>query len=139
MSSEEKSEVNDIERCDFASVTAVIRADLLDGSFGNQTDFVEAFFGAYLQSGADCCLDMGLVSKWLNGLAKLSPAIAMFYGERSNKKELAVTIEDVILPCLSDSAMVAQNIHALLVGDSSVSWFKKAELRRHYPCRKKSG
>ncbi len=138
MSSEKKGEVSDIERCDFASVTAVIRADLLDGSFGNQTDFVEALFGAYLQSGADCCLDMGLVSKWLNGLAKLSAAIAMFYGERSNKKELAVTIEDVILPCLSDSAMVAQNIHALLVGDSSVSWFKKAELRRHYPCRKKA-
>ncbi len=80
-----------MERCDFASVTAIIRADLLDGSFGNQTDFVEALFGAYLQSGADCCLDMGLVSKWLNGLAKLSPAISTFYSERSNKTELAVT------------------------------------------------
>ncbi len=46
MSSEKKGEVSDIERCDFASVTAVIRADLLDGSFVNQTDVVEALFGA---------------------------------------------------------------------------------------------
>ncbi|MBE7004588.1 MAG: Archaeal ATPase [Ruminococcaceae bacterium] len=107
----------------------------MDGSFGNQTDFVEALFGAYLQSGADCCLDMGLVSKWLNGLAKLSPAISTFYSERSSKKELTVTIEDVILPCLSDSAMVAQNVYALLVGDASVSEQKKAELCKRYPCK----
>ena len=29
-----------MERCDFASVAAIIRADLLDGNFKNQTEFV---------------------------------------------------------------------------------------------------
>ena len=37
-----------MERFDFASLTSVIRADLLDGSFENQQDFVEQMFSPYL-------------------------------------------------------------------------------------------
>ena len=121
-----------MERCDFASVTAIIRADLLDGNFKNQTEFAECLFASYVAA-KNSFFDIGLVNKWLNGVAKPSSEVAKFYSEGGNAKGLAITIEDVILPCLSDSAMVAQNVHALLVGDASVSESKKAELCRRYP------
>ena len=122
-----------MERFDFASLTSVIRADLLDGSFENQQDFVEQMFSPYLND-MEAYFDMGLVSKWLNGLAKPSPAIARYYMEGKNRRELTNTLEDVILPCLSDSAMVVQNAYGLLIGDSSISESKKEELSKGYPC-----
>ena len=125
-----------MERCDFASVIAVIRADLLEDSLGNQTDFVEDLFGSYLAE-TETVFDMGLVSKWLNGLAKPSPAIGSFYQKRSHRKDLEITFLDVILPNLSDSAMVVQNVYALLLGDVSISESKKAELCEKYPCETK--
>ena len=126
-----------MERCDFASITAAIRSDLLDGSFDNQMEFVEALFSAYLEE-TETYLDMGLVSRWLNGLAKPSPAISSFYQDHKQREDLAITVEDAILPSLSDSAMVVQNILALLLGDTSVSDSKKAELCRRYPCKGKT-
>ena len=78
---------------------------------------------------------MGLLNKWLNGLAKLSPAIGRFYNEnRKNQKELVITLQDAILPCLADSAMATQEIHALLIGDNSISQRKKEELCAGYSC-----
>ena len=121
-----------MERFDFASLTSVIRADLLDSSFDNQLDFVEQLFSPYLND-MEAYFDMGLVSKWLNGLVKPSPAIARYYLEGKNRRELTITIEDVILPCLSDSAMVAQNAYGLLIGDPSISESKKEELSQGYP------
>ena len=123
-----------MERCDFASVAAIIRADLLDGNFKNQVAFAECLFASYVEA-KGTFFDMGLVNKWLNGLAKPSPEIAVFYSDAAQRGELAITLEDAILPCVSDSAMVAQNVYALLVGDASVSENKKAELCKHYPCK----
>ena len=51
-----------MERCDFASVAALLRANLLDGSFDNQMEFVEGLFSAFLTE-METYLDMGLVSK----------------------------------------------------------------------------
>ena len=124
-----------MERCDFASITHILRNNLLDGNFDNQMEFAEAFFARYLEE-SDVYLDMGLLNKWLNGLAKLSPAIGNLYStSRKNQKELAITLQDAVLPCLSDSAIVAQEVHALLMGDSSVSSRKKEELCTNYPCK----
>ena len=126
-----------MERCDFASVAAIIRGDLLDGSFDNQIEFAESLFASYLEE-TESYFDMGLVSKWLNGLAKPSSSIAQYYNDGTHRKELTITVEDVVLPCLSDSAMVAQNIYALLVGDPSISDSKKGELCKHFPCKDKA-
>lgn len=60
-----------MERCDFASVAAVIRADLLDGNFKNQTEFAECLFASYVAA-KNSFFDIGLVNKWLNGVAKPS-------------------------------------------------------------------
>ena len=123
-----------MERCDFASITTTLRNNLIDGSFDNQIDFIESLFAGYLNE-TGSYFDMGLVSKWLNGLAKPSANIAQFYNDGKYHKELAITLEDAILPCVSDSAMVVQNVYALLVGDASVSENKKAELCKRYPCK----
>ena len=72
---------------------------------------------------------MGLLNKWLNGLARVSPAVGLFYlKDRKNRDELAITIEDVILPCLSDSSMTVQNVYNLLIQDPTISERKKQEL-----------
>ena len=67
-----------MERCDFASVAAIIRNDLLDGNFKNQVAFAECLFASYVEAKGNF-FDMGLVNKWLNGLAKPSPEITTFY------------------------------------------------------------
>ena len=124
-----------MERCDFASITHILRNNLLDGNFDNQMEFAEALFASYVEEN-EVYLDMGLLNKWLNGLAKLSPAIGRFYNEsRKNRKELVITLQDAILPCLADSAIAAQEIHALLIGDHSISQRKKEELCAGYPCK----
>jgi hypothetical protein len=123
-----------MERCDFASITTIIRNNLLEGTYDNQLEFVETLFSSYADEN-DACFDMGLVCKWLNGLTKLSPAIGQFYiSSSSRQRELATTLEDTILPCLSDSSMVAQQIHDLILQDNSISDRKKDELCRSYPC-----
>lgn len=124
-----------MERCDFASVTHILRNNLLDGNFDNQMEFAEALFASYVEEN-EVYFDMGLLNKWLNGLAKLSPAIGRFYNQnRKNRKELVITLQDAILPCLADSAMAVQEIHALLIGDHSISQRKKEELCAGYPCK----
>ena len=123
-----------MERCDFASVAKIIRDDLLDGNFDNQTDFAETLFSSYLEEN-DVLFDMGLLNRWLNGLARLSPAIGQFYRrDAKNRETLAITLEDAIIPSLSDSAMVTQQIYELLIHDPSISERKKQELCRRYPC-----
>ena len=123
-----------MERCDFASITHILRNNLLDGNFDNQMEFAEALFASYVEEN-EVYFDMGLLNKWLNGLAKLSPAIGRFYNQnRKNRKELVITLQDAILPCLADSAMAVQEIHALLIGDNSISQRKKEELCAGYSC-----
>lgn len=124
-----------MERCDFASVTTIIRNNLLDGNFENQIEFAESLFSCYLEEN-EIYFDAGLLNKWLNGVAKLSPSISQFYSESpKQQKALALTLEDVILPCLSDSAMAVQQIYELLIRDASISEQKKKKLCRRYPCK----
>ena len=67
-----------MQRCDFASVMAIIRDDLIEGAFSNQMDFVEKLFTSFLNE-VEFYFDQGLVNKWFNGLVKVSPVICQFY------------------------------------------------------------
>ena len=117
-----------MERCDFASIMKIIRNDILDGSFANQNELLETLFSSYLQAN-NTYFDMGLLNKWLNGLSRVSPAIGLFYlKNKKNRDELAVTMEDVMLPCLSDSAMTVQKVFNLFIQDPTISERKKQEL-----------
>ena len=122
-----------MERCDFASVCAIIRKYLLEGAFDSQVDFIETLFDSYLRE-EYAIFDNGQLNKWLNGLLRLSPAIRKFYQRDENRDALAITIQDAILPSLSDSGMAVREVHDLLTRDTTVSQKKKKELRKGYPC-----
>ena len=123
-----------MQRCDFASIVKLIRDNLLEGNFDNQSEFLETLFASYLEESGGC-FDMGLLNKWLNGLARLSPSIIQFYlKDKKHREDLTITMEDVIIPCLSDSAMVIQQVTTLLVQDPTISDRKKQELSPRIPC-----
>ena len=61
-----------MERLDFASVMAVLRRNIPDEDFGNQTDFGDSLFldmGFSPQTAME--FDQGQVCRWINGLARL--------------------------------------------------------------------
>ena len=117
-----------MQRCDFASVMAIIRDDLIEGAFSNQMDFVEKLFTSFLNE-VEFYFDQGLVNKWFNGLVKVSPVICQFYAvEEDGADKLADDIDEQILPCLSDQAMTVQRVSDLVTRDPSISEGKKQEL-----------
>ena len=64
-----------MERLDFASVMAVLRRNIPDENFGNQTDFLDSLFldmGFSPQTAME--FDQGQVCRWINGLAKSGTA-----------------------------------------------------------------
>ena len=65
--------------------------------------------------------DNGLVCRWFNGQAKISPRISSYYIDKWNKKQLATDIEQNVLPLMYDSAMAIQEIYTILIQDSTIS------------------
>ena len=118
-----------MERLDFASVMAVLRRNISEDLCPNQLDLIEALFRD-MGYNPDSCMefDNGLVCRWMNGLAKLSPKITTFYQDNYNQRKLAGRIEQEILPMMPDSAMAVQELYDLLMQAPNVSPQKKAEL-----------
>lgn len=83
-----------MERLDFASVMAVLRRNIPDENFGNQTDFLESLFEDVC-SGSQSALefDNGQVCRWINGMAKLSPVIITHYQDPKNQRALNQRIQ----------------------------------------------
>ena len=78
-------------------------------------------------------LDSALVSRWMNGQAKLSPRIQEYYRQNKNKSKLCTGIETRLFPQMADCSMAVQEMHALLLGAPNVSRQKKEELTEGYP------
>ena len=117
-----------MERCDFASITAVLRKHLMEGSFKNQVCFVNTLFESYIRE-MDADFDHGLLNKWLNGLAKVSVPIGQFYHDsQEHRLELADTLRDSVFSRMADSSMAVREVHALLLRDTSVSDRVKADM-----------
>ncbi|MCQ2409944.1 MAG: Archaeal ATPase, partial [Clostridia bacterium] len=123
-----------MERCDFASVTKIMRDHIAEGALSSQPKFVSELFISYNdKTGTE--FDMSLANKWLNGLVKTSPQLCCFYyNSGANKKELEITIEDSIIPMMTDSSMAVKKINELIICDPSISEKKKAELTKNFPC-----
>lgn len=118
-----------MERLDFASVMTVLRRNINEDLCPNQLELVETLF-CDMGSSPEYCMDFdnGLVCRWINGLAKLSPKITAHYQENRNQRKLARTIQNRILPMMPDSAMAVQELYDLLMQAPNVSPQKKAEL-----------
>lgn len=112
-----------MERCDFSSVITIIRKYISEDRNLNQIDLLYELFDAFLcdESSRDFDFDNGLVCRWFNGQARISPRISSFYLDGTNRKRLAEDIERNVLPLMYDSAMAVQEVYQLLVQDSSIS------------------
>lgn len=118
-----------MERLDFASVMTVLRRNINEDLCPNQLDLIETLFCDMGYSPESCMeFDNGLVCRWMNGLAKLSPKITAHYQENCNQRKLAGTIEKRILPMMPDSAMAVRELYDLLMQAPNVSPQKKVEL-----------
>ena len=123
-------EVTKMQYCDFASIMQIIRGGFMEGAFPNQMALVTKLFSDFLKEGTDdIFIDASQVNKWFHGTLKPSPSMSSFYAmDQINQDALADAFEDKVIPCLSDPAMVVEQIYELLIQDTSVSETKKQEL-----------
>lgn len=121
--------------CDFCSAAKLILSFLGESSDITQTDLMYDLFGDFLKSeeGYDFDFDNGLVCRWFNGTAKISPRIISYYSKNGNVEGIAINIEEYILPLFYDKAMAVGEIYNLLMNDTTVSENKKLEILGDYP------
>lgn len=121
--------------CDFCSIAKLILSFVGESKSINQMDLMYELFKDFIESdyGYDFEFDNGLVCRWLNGTAKISPKITAYYLSDGNIEAMAIDIEEHILPLLYDRDMAVKEIYNLLMNDSTVSENKKRELAENYP------
>lgn len=126
-----------MEYCDFSVVMSIIRKYVDEGRTMNQVDLLYQVFDSFLadNSASDFVFDNGLVCRWFNGQAKVSPRISGFYIDKKNQKELVKDIELNVIPLLYDSGMATQEIHDVLIQDVTISEKMKKKLCKNYPCK----
>ena len=125
-----------MERCDFSSIITTVRKYIGDDRGMNQIDLLYDLFEGFLEeeSSKDFDFDNGLVCRWFNGQARISPRISGYYLHTDNRNRLADDIETNILPLMCDSAMAIQEIYKILIQDGTISDQKKEQLTQDYPC-----
>lgn len=125
-----------MERCDFSSIITTVRKYIGDDRGMNQIDLLYELFEGFLEeeSSQDFDFDNGLVCRWFNGQARISPRISGYYLHTDNQNRLADDIETNILPLMFDSAMAIQEIYKILIQDGTISDQKKERLTQDYPC-----
>ena len=125
-----------MERCDFSSIITTVRKYIGDDRGMNQIDLLYELFEGFLEEEAsqDFDFDNGLVCRWFNGQARISPRISGYYLHADNQDRLVDDIETNILPLMYDSAMAIQEIYKILIQDGTISDQKKEQLTQDYPC-----
>ena len=125
-----------MERCDFSSIITTVRKYIGDDRGMNQIDLLYELFEGFLEeeSSQDFDFDNGLVCRWFNGQARISPRISGYYLHTDNRNRLADDIKTNILPLMCDSAMAIQEIYKILIQDGTISDQKKEQLTQDYPC-----
>lgn len=125
-----------MERCDFSSIITTVRKYIGDDRGMNQIDLLYELFEGFLEeeSSQDFDFDNGLVCRWFNGQARISPRISGYYLHTDNRNRLADDIETNILPLMCDSAMAIQEIYKILIQDGTICDQKKEQLTQDYPC-----
>lgn len=121
--------------CDFCSVAKLILSFVGESKNISQMDLMYDLFKDFIESdeGYDFEFDNGLVCRWLNGTAKISPRITAYYAANGNIEAMAIDIEEHILPMFYDKDMAVTSVYELLMNDSTVSERKKCEIAEGYP------
>ncbi len=126
-----------MERCDFSAVTTIINHYISEDKELNQLDFVYLLFADFITSHIeeDVDFDNGLVCRWLNGIARVSPRITSHYMDSKNKQNLIDNIQQQMIPMMYDSSIACQKIYDLILYDSDISEKQKQKLIKYYPCK----
>ena len=126
-----------MERYDFAAVTTIMNHYISEDKELNQLDFVYLLFADFITSHIeeDVDFDNGLVCRWLNGIARVSPRITSHYMDNKNKQNLVDNIQQQIIPMMYDSGMACQKIYDLILYDNDISEKQKQKLMKYYPCK----
>lgn len=121
--------------CDFCSVAKLILSFVGESKNINQMDLMYELFKDFIESdeGEIFDFDNGLVCRWLNGTAKISPKITAYYASNDNLEAMAIDIEEHILPLFYDKDMAVTALYELLMNDTTVSENRKCELAENYP------
>ena len=125
-----------MEYLDFSSVITTIRKYISDAHNMNQIDMMYQLFVSFLNSeeSKDFDFDNGLVCRWFNGQAKISPRITGYYMDKHKRNLLAADMHRNVLPLMYDSAMAVQEVYNILVQDMTMSDKAKEQLLQNYPC-----
>lgn len=128
-----------MNRCDFSAVTTILRDYISEDRGINQTVFLDHLFEDFIKhsdkSDQFFCFDNGLVCRWMNGDAKVSPRISSYYMRENNQNLLAQTIVENIFPMLYDIDMAVQELYTLLIQDIDISESKKETLCKYHPAK----
>lgn len=102
----------------------------------DQMHLLDQVFASFCddEDSLDYAFDNGQVCRWFNGQARISPRIISFYMNEENRDLLSADIEFNVLPLMYDSAMAAQDVHTLLLQDTTISHEAKNKLLENYPC-----
>lgn len=125
-----------MEYLDFSSVITTIRKYISDAHNMNQIDIMYQLFVSFLdpEESQDFDFDNGLVCRWFNGQAKISPRITGYYMDNHKRNQLAADMHRNVLPLMYDSAMAVQDVYNILVQDTTISDKLKNRLFQNYPC-----
>lgn len=125
-----------MEYLDFSSVITTIRKYISDAHNMNQIDMMYQLFVSFLNSeeSKDFDFDNGLVCRWFNGQAKISPRITGYYMNNHKRNLLAADMHRNVLPLMYDGAMAVQEVYNILVQDTTISDKAKEQLLQNYPC-----
>lgn len=87
-----------MEYLDFSSVITTIRNYISDAHSMNQIDMMYQLFVSFLSSdeSLDFDFDNGLVCRWFNGQAKISPRITRYYMDNHNRNRLAADMHRIV-------------------------------------------
>ena len=126
-----------MEYLDFSSVITTIRKYISDAHNMNQVDMMYHLFVSFLNSedSQEFDFDNGLVCRWFNGQAKISPRITGYYMDKQKRNLLATDMYRNILPLMYDSAMAVQEVYNILAQDTTMSDKVKKQILRNYPCK----
>ena len=124
-----------MEYLDFSSVITTIRNYISDAHSMNQIDMMYQLFVSFLSSdeSLDFDFDNGLVCRWFNGQAKISPRITKYYMDNHNRNRLAADMHRNVLSIMYDSAMAVQEVYNILIQDTTISNKAKEQLLQNYP------
>ena len=100
----------------------------------SQPEFLYEVFEDFMDSpeSKDFSFDNGLVCRWMTGQAKISPKISTYYAKPSKQEKLAETIQQNLLPLMTDCSKALQDVYTLFMQDPTISGAKKNKLALLY-------